>query len=277
MSRTIRQLRQLQRKHKRSVILCAGDLFDRWNAPPEVINWALENLPRMYAIPGNHDLPEHREDLEHRSAYGTLARSNGLITDLSTAKTPMALANGLVLYAAPFDGEIPEREHYPSDGLGITLHVLLIHRYLWVPGRGYHQAPKEARLGKVAKTLSEFDVVVVGDNHVAFDRTLKSGTRVINCGTLMRRRSDEASYEPRVGLIHESGNTTTHQLSIKNEILTALEDVPEDEGFTGFVDKLAELEASGLSFREALVIALKDKKVSKLVREIGQEVLDSDG
>ena len=58
-------------------ILCAGDVFDRWNSPPELINFALEYLPpQMYSIPGQHDLPNHNYNEIDRSAYWTLVAAN---------------------------------------------------------------------------------------------------------------------------------------------------------------------------------------------------------
>lgn len=29
-------------------IVMAGDLFDKWNQSPEMINWCIDNLPEMY-------------------------------------------------------------------------------------------------------------------------------------------------------------------------------------------------------------------------------------
>jgi len=44
-------------------ILCAGDVFDNWNISAEMATWAIENMPTMYAIPGQHDLPSHNLEL----------------------------------------------------------------------------------------------------------------------------------------------------------------------------------------------------------------------
>src|SRR5688572_18895632 len=41
-------------------VICAGDIFDRWNPPPELVNFALRFLPNgMICVPGQHDLPNH--------------------------------------------------------------------------------------------------------------------------------------------------------------------------------------------------------------------------
>ena len=64
-------------------IAFAGDLFDKWNVQPELINFALEHLPDgMICVPGQHDLPNHRLDQVHRSGYGVLVAA-GKIVDAS--------------------------------------------------------------------------------------------------------------------------------------------------------------------------------------------------
>ena len=55
------------------------------------------------------------------------------------------------------------------------------------------------------------DVVVYGDNHKGFLAT-QGNTTMFNCGGLQRRKSDEISYRPQVGLLYENG-------SIKPELL----------------------------------------------------------
>jgi hypothetical protein len=69
-------------------ILCAGDIFDKWNSPPELIRFALEHLPDgMICVPGQHDLPNHSFEEIHRSAYGVL-REAGKIRCAATQPAP---------------------------------------------------------------------------------------------------------------------------------------------------------------------------------------------
>ena len=88
MLKPLKQLVQLQAELECPVLI-AGDIFDRWNASPELINFAMKYLPIVdtYAIPGQHDLPLHNyEDME-KSAYGVLKRA-GTIDDFPTAAFP---------------------------------------------------------------------------------------------------------------------------------------------------------------------------------------------
>jgi hypothetical protein len=57
-------------------ILIAGDIFDRWNAPAELINFVIAHMPKYtWAIPGQHDLPHHNYDEITKSAYWTLVEA----------------------------------------------------------------------------------------------------------------------------------------------------------------------------------------------------------
>ncbi len=71
----INWLRELQMEHH-CPVLCAGDVFDKWNSSLELVGWAIENLPsEFYTVYGQHDLPQHNMKLRHRSALGVLERA----------------------------------------------------------------------------------------------------------------------------------------------------------------------------------------------------------
>lgn len=267
MGRVLQEVKNLAGRHK-AIVLCAGDIFDKWSSPPELINWALEHFPECYAIPGNHDLPSHRPDLAHRSAYGTLVRA-GLVKELGPEPT---ITSELTLYGSPFGGPVP---HAPKEA-SLSLRVLLTHQYLWVPGRTYYGAPKEARLGRVAREFRGFDVVVVGDNHLGFTRVLKSGTRVINCGTLFRRKTSEIRYRPSVGLLHRNGEVSVHYLDTSQDRITkgiTEEQERGDEGVAEFVDELGKVEVSSLSFADNMRKAMDRAKVSDETRRTIMEAM----
>ena len=141
-------------------ILCAGDIFDRWNAPPELINFALEHLPNgMLCIPGQHDLPLHRMDLMHRSGYGVLKRV-GKIRDLSDG--PHETEN-LVVFGFGWEQEITPLNKRRND----KLHIALVHKYVALNREtAFPNATKECFLNsKLEKVLKTYDAVCIGDNH----------------------------------------------------------------------------------------------------------------
>lgn len=290
MSRTLDEIKGLAREHS-AHLLVAGDIFDRWNSPAELINFALAHFPRCYAIPGNHDLPMHQPELVSRSAYWTLVKA-GRIRPLTPSPLNPLQDPRLKLYGFPFGGSclpIPDLDAYDEplpEGEG-PLEIALTHEYVWTEGTGHKGASNAHRLGKRAKAFSHFDVVVVGDNHQHFQSKLKSGTTVVNTGTVWRRKSNEASYEPSVALIRESGTVERHKLDTSRDVLTVLDKDTEVEkwverGAEAFVNdlealnELREHERSPLDFKDALRRALEKKKLSQLVRDVITEVLDGE-
>lgn len=268
MERALKQLRDLQARHG-AIVLCAGDVFDRWGAPPELINWALERLPHLHAVPGNHDLPNHRPELVHRSAYGTLVRA-GKITELGGWPV---YHRGLALYGRPFGEWVPQVRRSPR-----ALHVLVTHQFLWVPGAGHEGADKRSELSRAGREFRGFDVVVSGDNHIPFEKVVKGGTLVVNCGSLLRRRADEAGHQPKVGLLHASGVVTYHPLDLRGERLSPVvgedeREVQEVEGVGSLVEALSTLESSSLDYRDNVVRAMEDRKTGSDVRDILLEAM----
>lgn len=238
-------------KRFKAPIICAGDLFDRWNPPIELVNWALDCLPTIYAIPGNHDLPSHRHEAEHRSAYGALVRAGRVIP-----LTPEGTQFGDMLYVFgfPFGTEVSRP---PRDGRQLGTCVAVVHEYLWIPQATYKNAPSKQRLGKHRKRFAGWDIVVVGDNHTAFKRKLGGGTTVLNCGTLLRRKSNEADYEPQVGLIRKSGKVTSHLLDTSRDVLTVVvHEALEEHDVSTFVSELNQLHHTSLDFRDSMLRAL---------------------
>lgn len=268
-ARVLKQVKDLAEKHK-AIVVCAGDIFDKWTQPHEMVNWALDHLPHMFSIPGNHDLPSHRPELVHRSAYGTLVRA-GKITELGKypINPPMS---PLYLYGRPLNGRIPEVHKY------LGFHVLVTHQYLWVQGRSYYGASQEHHLrGKIAKKFRAFDVVVVGDNHMSFDRKLKNGAHVINTGTLMRRKSSEIDYRPRVGFLHENGRVSNHYLDTSADVITKTvtpeQEHEHDTEVSQFIAELSRAESCGLDYRDNVRRALDERRATKAVRRVILEAM----
>ena len=69
---------KLQEKYDCPVIH-AGDLFDKWKPSPWLLSTTISILPKkFYTIFGQHDLPQHSLDLEHKSGINTLRQAKSL-------------------------------------------------------------------------------------------------------------------------------------------------------------------------------------------------------
>jgi DNA repair exonuclease SbcCD nuclease subunit len=269
MARPLEEIKKLKEKHG-AIILFAGDLFDKWNANAEVINFALAVLPTMYAIPGQHDLPYHNYDLIKKSAYWTMVEALKISSE--PPRKLLELGWGFEVQSFPWGFPI---KPFPSQS-DKNMSVALVHSYIWVEGKSYPGAPKEARMSSKRKDLEGYDVAVFGDNHKGF-LTHCGATTVFNCGGLMRRKSDEIEYTPQVGLLHQSGKVTIHELDTSQDIITKTtekEPTDEDMELQEFLERLTGLENSCLDFREAVKQALDQKKLSKAVTKIILEAMD---
>lgn len=261
--RSLQQVKELQDEHKCPVI-CAGDIFDRnkkiadgWDASPELINYAINYLPdNMYAIPGQHDLPNHQYDEIHRSAYHTLVRA-GKIHDLKPIGVT-TVGEHLILCAYPPGYEIQAMSGCKDDKNEGDIWIAVAHQYRCIKGKDYPKAPGEAYLHMHEKNLMGYDYVIYGDNHKGFTAYVNEKTTIFNCGTLMRRKSDEIDYKPQVGLLLESGKVVPYYLDISEDrhldavdMALKAEEQP-DLDMTELVDELGKLGKSALNFADAI-------------------------
>ena len=273
MEKTLGQLREMQERFDVPV-LCAGDIFDRWNAPAELINWAIDHLPKeIYAIPGQHDLPQHNYEERNRSAFETLIKANRIKgiydrTDgnlLITSDPRNAVDYWCEIMGFPFGFPI-QKKNYNREKDSVDLRIAVGHEYFWKSGCEYPGAPKEKRLTKhkLPKGWSNYDLIILGDNHKGF--CFKSGsTTVFNCGTFMRRKTDEIDYDPWVGLIYSDGHVEPRLLETKGEKIEVVEDQIDAEialEVEEFMRELGDLAVKSLDFREMVHRYCEENDVS---------------
>lgn len=235
-------------------IVFAGDLFDRWNAPPELINFALKHLPDgMICIPGQHDLPNHQLDQMHRSGYGVLVEA-GKIVDISISIEGEGIAgDGFMIYGFGWGQKI-QKPDSNTDGINLAV----IHRYCHAPGKSYPGAPAESHFSAFKNDLEGYQAAVFGDNHIGF-QARTGECNIINTGAFIRRKSDEKDYQPRIGILYSDGTIKTKFLNTSDEFWTEekeREELPID--MQAFIKGLEELGEHGLNFKEAVDNYLKE-------------------
>lgn len=256
-------LDQLKKFADGSPILCAGDIFDRWNTSPELINFALKYLPDgMICVPGQHDLPNHRIDLMDRCGYGVL-RQTGKIQDISNR---IIQEKGMRIYGFGWGQSIKSPKRDP----GSYVQVALAHQYVWQAGSSYPGAPDSSHVSKLARSLEHFHVGVFGDNHKGFTAKLAGKVVVHNCGGFIRRKTDEMDYEPSMGILYGDGTVKRVRFDTSIDRFHA---IPEDKksaplNMKAFLDGLEGLGEHGLNFQEAVENYLKTENVDPKVKEI---------
>jgi DNA repair exonuclease SbcCD nuclease subunit len=265
MTRPLEELRLLAKAYQ-APILCAGDIFDRWNSPPELINFALEHLPPMYAVAGQHDQPLHNMADIKRSAFWTLVEA-GRVTVAENPGT--MIKKDVFLVGFPY-GEPVRATRVDAPNLKIAL----VHEYVWMHGFSYPGAV-DGFLGKeVPPRFAGYNVVITGDNHKGFSicyKTKGQPCSLFNCGSLMRRKSDEIVYRPQVGLVRRSGYVNIHMLACSDDLIDATdkpEEPLENPELKAFLSELITLENAALDFAEAVRRTIKRTKPIEAVRRL---------
>lgn len=236
-------------------VLCAGDIFDRWNPPPELIQFALKYLPdKMICVPGQHDLPNHSFQEIHRSAYGVLLEAGKIQCAATHRRTEVSSRSHLSIGNWNIYGFAWGEEITPHPIGGWRESLALCHQYVWTVEASYPGAPEAAHLAQFAEPLKPYKVAVFGDNHKGFLKKLKTGTTVLNCGGFIRRKSDEIDYQPHVGILRIDGTVELHKLDTSKDQFRTPEEMASavEVDMIGFVEELSRLGEHGLDFRESV-------------------------
>lgn len=272
-ARPLQQVKELVKIHKCPVI-CAGDIFDRHRSSPYLINWAMDNLPQMYAIPGQHDLPMHSYEDIQKSAYWTLVKE-GTIENLGKSGDYIELSE-MGVFGFPWASVLRFVE---NDIPGDKILLAVVHSYIWIQGKQYPGASIQSSMSQYKDKLQGYDAAVFGDNHQGF--LAKCGDcNVLNCGCLIPRKSDERKFKPAVGLLHSDGTITQSFLDCSEDVwLDEVKDdniLEENEGLNEFLTELNQVDSGQLDFldfRASVLQYLNDFDVTDGVRKTVLEVL----
>jgi DNA repair exonuclease SbcCD nuclease subunit len=274
MKRPLLELRALQKIHN-CPVLHAGDVFDKWFGSvkncSELINFALDYLPNnFYSIAGQHDLPMHNLSDIGKSAYWTLVKSGKIdhIGDMVNISS-----SNITVYGHSYGEDVQTIINKST-----FYQIALIHKYIWMDGHSHPNAPKDSQIPYMFyndishdKKTKGYDLMVFGDNHKGFIQKLHN-TTIINCGSLMRRKSDEIDYKPAIWLLHQDGTVEPHYLGIKQDkyidVNKLQKKITEDIDMSSCMEELEKLTEVSLDFKEALWIYTNTHKCSKKIVDI---------
>lgn len=271
------QLLQLQRlKEKcRAPIIYAGDIFNVPDNPAELVNFAINNLPNGLSIPGQHDLPFHNYKDIQKSSYWTLVEAGNLI-NLEPYCPRVIGYKDFCVVGFPWMMELrPWKDISKQQLLPEKMtKVAVIHKYCWKKEHKYKDAPDQFNYRNQVSSLDGFDVSLWGDNHDPWFST-KTKPIMINNGCFIRRKLDELKYRPRVGIIHKRGEVEFHYLDTSEEKFienkTDQSSVIESKFLAEteqFVEKLKEINTTGINFISTVERFLQDNIVSGGVRDV---------
>lgn len=255
-------------------LIIAGDVFDKWYAPAELINFAIDMFREVntlvYAIPGQHDLPNHDYDQMYRSAYGSLVRAK-VVENLDPDETNSFSRpdfGKVLVHAFPWGRKIT-----PAIQNCEHLQLAVAHKYIWRKGSSYPGVPEEANYTHLSKELTGYHAAVFGDNHKGFLTRIPRDTvdtAVLNNGTMMRRTTAEVSYHPQYGLFFSDGTIERVLFDTNDDILIVPDKAEEieinSEQFHAYLSGLRGLEAGAIDYREQVLRVLEERKVKNEVK-----------
>lgn len=281
----LRQANELCHKYRVPFVI-AGDVFDKWNSPPELVNMAIAEFCQftngVYAVPGQHDLPLHNLDDIKRSAYWTLHEAKA-IYNLDNPRTIGGSAKGFTVFPYPW-GRRPGDgfDHGPQWSTEQDARTLaVVHAYVY--DHKAHAHPGADDDGSVpdkwSKLLKPFSAAVFGDNHNAFNWSDEERElNVVNCGTFMRRHANEENMTPRVCVLLDDMTWWTCELDTSEDVFTP----PSDHARVKHALKLLTDSELGAAFDElndmttdfADMLRQSIKKIPKAQRKIILESLE---
>lgn len=253
-------------------IICAGDAMHRWNEPPELINLALECMPVIWSVAGNHDLPNHSYSDIKKSSYWTLVKAGKVLNLEPENGCSFNLSREIAMHGFPCG--FPPQPLIDSHDL--CQEIAVIHDYVWVKDAGYPDAPEDKRLKTYKKNLVGYDVAVIGDNHKTFVKYIDS-VCVVNPGSLLRRNIDQIEHKPCVWLLKYDNTVEPFYLDTSKDTFIDKRDLNKakyvDKQVEEFVDSLKDLKELKLDFQEAVFRHLEKQKVSQEVKKLVLEAL----
>lgn len=267
-------MKELKTIAEDSIILCAGDVLNSYDQPPELINLLLKHMPVMFSVPGNHDMPEHSTGQMERSAYMTLVHA-GLIINLEK-KQPYKINGKTEAIVFPF-GYGNKVTPCPETSRKI-MKIALVHEYIWSEGHTHPGAPQSQHVSEFAQRCPGYDWVFVGDNHSPFIHK-----NIINCGGFMNRSSNEkfkSCYAYRL-----KGNDPVKAIKLDRsqdrwrdkEVNEKVESGLDTEQL---IETLQQLGSDSINFANCLTRHLDkigaDKSVRRLVNHIIEESKNGD-
>jgi DNA repair exonuclease SbcCD nuclease subunit len=265
--RMLQEISEVADRHN-CPVLCAGDVFDRWDSPAELINMMIRHAPNMVCVPGHHDMPFHDPNEMDKSAYQTLVEA-GKIIDVPAGTTYITKGCRLAVTGFPWGTDLQPCHRHEAG----VFQVALIHKYVWLDSRtGYPGVSEDSRLTNIKESLEGYDLALFGDNHKAFYvLDPKTGLRVYNHGNMQRRTVEEALTIPRYGVLYENGivdqvllrSAKKDKISLPSEKEETTED--DMEAIQDFIKQLRHSVDSRFDFQDAIMRYIYEHKPSKAV------------
>jgi len=276
--RKLKFILELSQKHS-CPILVAGDFghkaeWKNWLLTYTIVMLQQFNNPKIYIIPGQHDLINHEIKKWNHSGIGVLHHTNNvevLISHKLTIKSKNMFDHSscylLNIYPCPYGEKIPiiNKKTNPWERNILMIHKMIIDKPLW--------EGQIARTGRYfLKKYPKYNMILSGDNHQSFVMEYKNKI-LINPGSIMRMTSDQKNHRPRVYLYYAKDNQVVPvYLPIQKKVFDYSHIKKEKEiqqRMDAYVSNLNSNQYEiGLSFERNLNEFLEKNKIKKKIKKI---------
>jgi DNA repair exonuclease SbcCD nuclease subunit len=243
----VRQIKALGIKHE-CPIFNSGDIFEHWKTSPALLNRTIQEIPFLYTVIGNHDMPQHNIELFNKSGLKTLEEAD-------------------TVFILEGNHWRQSKAHYEEIAGKI---VNMVHIMTW-QGKLPWPDCEDPEAKKMFKTFPKADLIITGHNHKTF--TARKGNRLlINPGSLTRHKADQIDHKPCVFLWNaETNDYKIHYLKIKKNIISRSHievTKKKEQRLEAFIQKLKDGWDLSLSFEDNMERAFKENKTPDKIKQL---------
>lgn len=271
-SNKIKFIRDIQKRFGMIPLIDGGDLFDKkYKQYPNhyLVAWAIANLPSpIYTVPGNHDLPGKTIEKYSDSAMNVLEQAGVVkMNDFFVTKE----GKKIFVHRIPW-GEPVETKEVPKEGFHfkiVLIHAMVYDRDLPFPGcEGYEK-------NQLLRMFSNFDLIVCGHHHATFTGiNRRTGTVLVNPGSLMRNDADQDQFKPSIFLWYAEENRIEQIFVPIVSGVVSREHLDEkaktEVRLDAFIEKLGQQHISGINFELNLESALTKDLNKGIINKVWQ-------
>ena len=254
-------IKDLQVQHSNCPVLIAGDVFDIPKPSPMLLTSTLYYLPyHIVCIPGQHDLPEHVLENFNQSGLAVIEQGSDCIVLKNNVDYIPSINNGKEIAGFPYGTQLKN----------VKQHIALIHTLIQEPQNTNKNIPYDYNCISIMKKLSDFKLIVSGDNHKPF--VYKKGKQlIVNPGSIMRMDADQINHKPRVYLWYAKENIVEPvYLPIEKDVITRQhieKKQEEDERIEVYKKRLKADIKIGISFEKNMKKYVHKNEIKKSVEK----------
>ena len=238
-------------------LFIGGDIFHKPNVTDEIKNLFINTFSQIsvYAIAGQHDLPNHSWENVNKSSFGVLRNSN-ILKPLS---------------------EFGMIRHFGQELIGKETGLVFIHDLIFESEKSIPPNVKAKTAEQVLQEYPDAKWILCGDQHHYFHYK-KQGRHVLMGGCFNRQVADFINYTPVIWLLNTEENTAIPYPvpddinMITNEHIQEKND--REDRISAFVTQVRNSKSITLDFEDNVREAMKESELSEGAKNTVNELME---